>query len=87
MSTLYPHRHVKYRFREGNGNILYWDYRSFGTNWDSSVQPSEVDESVIYNELAKLNVSKAADEIPAKIIKVCGQYILKPFTNVVILSL
>ena len=54
---------------------------------DSSFQLSEVDESVIYNELAKLNVNKAADEIPAKMIKVCGQYILKPFTHVVNLSL
>ena len=56
---------------------------------DSSFQLSESDESVIYNEFAKLNVNKAAmpDEIPARMIKLCGQYILKPFTNVVILSL
>ena len=59
------------------------------TKPDSSFQLSEVDESVIYNELAKLNVNKAAgpDEIPAKFIKLCGQYILKPFTHVVNLSL
>ena len=56
---------------------------------DSSFQLSESDEGVIYNESAKLNVNKAAmpDEIPARMIKLCGQYILKPFTHVVNLSL
>ena len=56
---------------------------------ESSFQLNEVDESVIYKELAQLNVNKAAgpDEIPAKFIKLCGQFILKPFTHVVNLSL